>query len=69
MTQQTVTVQVRLIKFGDQWNGPNGPEAVTGIVNNYDPSKFDLTLANPALGTSRTVTLNKDQWFAVTRNV
>ena len=69
MTIRSITVPIRLLKFGDTWNGPNGAETVTGIAYNYDPSKFDITLINAGLNTSRTVTLNRDQWFAVQRDM
>jgi hypothetical protein len=68
MTIRSLTTPVRLVKFGDVWNGPAGAETVTGIANSFRPTNMDITLFNPALNSSRVVTLNRDQWFAVQRD-
>ena len=75
MTIQSVTTQVRQVRFGDVWRGAagptnRGPETVTGIANNpFNPLKMDITLTNEAQNSTRTMTINKNQWFAVLRDV
>jgi hypothetical protein len=64
MTTQTVTVQVQHVKFGDVWLG----STVIGIANSWRPENMDITLSD-ADGTPRTETINRNQWFAVTRDV
>lgn len=68
MTAKSVTTQVRLLKFGDVWNGPFGPESVTGIDNSFRPQNMDITLTSVASSTTRTVTVNRDQLFMVQRD-
>jgi hypothetical protein len=65
MSSQRMTVQVAAVQFGDEWLG----STVTGIANSWRPENMDITLYDPAAQQSRTVTINKTQWFAVTRDV
>jgi hypothetical protein len=65
MSLQRVTVQVSAVKFGDVWLG----SSVTGIANSWRPGNMDITLYDPAAQASRTVTINRNQWFAVERDV
>jgi hypothetical protein len=75
MTQKPVTIQVHQVLLGDVWRGAagpgnQGPETVTGVVfNKFNPAKMDITLSNFTVHTERTVTINKNQWFAVLREV
>ena len=64
MTIRTVTVPVRLVRFGDVWLG----SSVTGLVQSWRPENMDVTLYDPAALQSRTVTINKNQLFAVQRD-
>lgn len=75
MTTKSVTIRVHEVRFGDVWRGAagpgnRGPETVTGIVNNrFDAKKMDITLTNNDQQTSRMVTVNRNQWFAVLRDI
>jgi hypothetical protein len=75
MTQKPVTIPVHQVMFGDVWRGTagpknQGPETVTGIVyNRFNPQKMDITLTNKTVNSVRTMTVNKNQWFAVLRDM
>jgi len=64
VTVQVITTQVRGVRFGDVWQG----STVTGIANSWRPENMDITLNDPEAGAERTVTINKNQWFAVERD-
>lgn len=75
MTEKSITIPVHQVLLGDTWRGQagpanRGPETVTGVANNrFRAGYMDITLTNAAMNATRTMTVNRNQWFAVLRDM